>query len=166
MTRILFVDAGNYCRSPAAEVVARRLAARDAPGLEVAFGSAGLKDKHAGDTADPRSIDACRERGYDLTAHRCREIEPRDFEECELILAMDRDNLAELERRRPPGSRARIELFLGTEDVPDPYYGAADGFALMMDQIERGAATLIASLRAQRPAPPAAAPRNGRDNRR
>ena len=143
---ILIVDAGNYCRSPAAECVLRQIHRASAAGQALNFGSAGLKDKHAGDGADPRSIAACAARGYDLTAHRCREITAQDFRDCALILAMDRDNLAQLQQRRPAGSAARLELFLGDAEVPDPYYGGDDGFALMMDQIEAGARTLLASL--------------------
>ena len=135
--KVLFVDAGNYCRSPAAETVARSVAAR--AGLQGwSFSSAGLKDKHVGDTADPRSIEACSARGYDLGAFRCREIGAADFAGSDLILAMDRDNLAQLLARRPTGNGTRIELFLGDADVPDPYYGEADGFGAMMDQIETG----------------------------
>lgn len=141
--RILFVDAGNYCRSPAAEVVARSLAARDAPGAALEFASAGLKDKHAGDTADPRTIEACAARGYDLADFRCREITAADFAQSDLILAMDRDNLQQLEARRPAGNSTPIRLFLGDLEVPDPYYGGADGFDSMMDQIELGAGGLV-----------------------
>lgn len=149
--KILFVDAGNYCRSPAAEAVCRRLA-RDAT-LEgrVSFASAGLKDKHVGDTADPRTIAACAARGYDLGAFRCREIGPEDFAATDLILAMDRDNVRDLEARRPEGNSARIELFLGDREVPDPYFGEADGFAVMMDQIEAGARRLLTTLGSEEP---------------
>jgi len=144
--KILFVDAGNYCRSPAAEAVCRALAAQSGSGARVSFSSAGLKDKHVGDTADPRTIEACAARGYDLGAFRCREISPADFAASDLILAMDRDNLRQLEERRPDGKRVRIEVFLGDREVPDPYYGEADGFALMMDQIEAGARRLLTTL--------------------
>lgn len=140
--RVLFVDAGNYCRSPAAEVVARTLAERAGmSGWE--FSSAGLKDKHAGDQADPRSVEACSQRGYDLSAFRCREITADDFLRSDLILAMDRDNLAQLLQRRPAGATAPLRLFLGDAEVPDPYYGQSDGFTLMMEQIERGAQELL-----------------------
>ena len=144
--KILFVDAGNYCRSPAAEAVCRAKAARAGLGERVAFGSGGLKDKHVGDTADPRTIEACAARGYDLGDFRCREIGPQDFASSDLILAMDRDNLRQLEERRPAGNTVRIELFLGDREVPDPYYGESDGFGLMMDQIEAGARRLLATL--------------------
>ena len=59
---------------------------------------------------------------------------------------MDRDNVAQLEQRRPPGDTTRIELFLGDREVPDPYFGAADGFGVMMDQIEAGARRLLTTL--------------------
>ena len=144
--KILFVDAGNYCRSPAAEAVCRAMAVQSGMGARVGFSSAGLKDKHVGDTADPRTIEACAARGYDLGAFRCREISAADFASSDLILAMDRDNLRQLEERRPAGSMVRIELFLGDREVPDPYYGEADGFALMMDQIEAGARRLLTTL--------------------
>ena len=144
--KILIVDAGNYCRSPVAECVLRQMRRSSDAGQTLSFASAGLKDKHAGDSADPRSIAACATRGYDLTAHRCREITAQDFRECALILAMDRENLAQLQQRKPADSAARLELFLDDAEVPDPYYGGDDGFALMMEQIEAGARTLLTRL--------------------
>jgi protein-tyrosine phosphatase len=144
---ILFVDAGNYCRSPAAETVARTQATRAGLSDRVVFASAGLKDKHAGDTADPRSIEACRARGYSLDGFRCREITPLDFARSDLILAMDRENLRALEARRPPGNTTSIRLFLGESEVPDPYFGDVDGFDTMMDQLEAGTQTLLTALR-------------------
>ena len=143
--RVLFVDAGNYCRSPVAETVARALAAR-AGATAWSFSSAGLKDKHAGASADPRSIAACAARGYDLRAFRCREITPADFRVHDLILAMDRDNQAQLEARRPVGSAVPIRLFLGDREVPDPYYGGDDGFEAMMLQVEEGVRGVLAGV--------------------
>jgi protein-tyrosine phosphatase len=140
--KVLFVDAGNYCRSPVAEVVARQLARHAGGAWE--FSSAGLKDKHAGDGADPRSIELCRQRGYDLTSFRCREITAADFATSDLILAMDRDNQAQLEARRPAGNVTPIRLLLQDAEVPDPYFGAADGFDTMLDQVEQGVRALLA----------------------
>lgn len=142
--KILFVDAGNYCRSPAAEIVARILAERAAR-RDCVFASAGLKDTHVGDTADPRSISACAERGYDLSAFRCRQITDEDFRIHDVILAMDRDNVAKLEARRPTGATVPVRLFLGDREVPDPYYGETDGFVVMMSQIEEGVRALLAA---------------------
>ncbi len=144
--RILFVDAGNYCRSPAAEAVARTIASKSGDARRLVFSSAGLKDKHAGDTADPRTSDACGARGYDLGGFRCREITEQDYRESDLILAMDRDNLAQLEARRPPGNATQLRLLLGDADVPDPYYGGEDGFAAMMNQVEEGVTRLLEEL--------------------
>lgn len=144
--KVLFVDAGNYCRSPVAETVARSIA--KGSGLTAwQFGSAGLKDKHVGDTADPRSIDACASRGYDLKDFRCRQITERDFEIFDVVLAMDRDNQAQLEALRPVGVTTPIRLFLGDQEVPDPYYGGQDGFVVMMDLIESGVRTLLTSVK-------------------
>jgi protein-tyrosine phosphatase len=148
--RILLVDAGNYCRSPAAEAVVRSLLERTGERVRLQVGSAGLKDKHVGDSADPRTVAACVARGYDLERFRCRQITDADFTESDLILAMDRENLAQLLARRPATSAARIELFLGDAEVPDPYFGEADGFRAMMDLIETGAERLVARLAASR----------------
>ncbi len=143
---VLFVDAGNYCRSPVAETVAVELARRD--GVDGwSFASAGLKDKHAGGGADPRSIAICDARGYDLSRFRCREITPADFLSSDLILAMDRDNQAQLEERRPPDCNTPVRLFLGDREVPDPYYGGDDGFGDMLTLIEAGVRDLLASRR-------------------
>ncbi len=143
MIKVLFADAGNYCRSPAAETIGR---ARAAGLRNVEFDSAGLKDKHAGGPADPRTVQACAAAGYDLGNFRCREIAAADFVTQDLILAMDRENLAELLARQPKDSRARIELFLGDQDVPDPYFGSADGFNEMIRLIEEGIQRLLLRL--------------------
>jgi protein-tyrosine phosphatase len=144
--RILFVDAGNYCRSPAAETVARTLAQREGLAGRVEFGSAGLKDKHAGQPPDPRTVAACAARGYLLEGFLCREIQTAEFNTTDLILAMDRNNLAQLLDRKPAGAKAEIALFLGDREVPDPYYGAEDGFDSMMREIEAGIAMLMRKL--------------------
>jgi protein-tyrosine phosphatase len=109
------------------------------------FTSGGLKDKHVGDHADPRSIAICQQHGYDLAAFRCRQIAADDFTGNDVILAMDRDNVAQLEAQRPSGSTIPIRLFLGDAEVPDPYYGGDDGFVTMMRQIEAGAQRLLAT---------------------
>jgi protein-tyrosine phosphatase len=139
--RILFVDAGNYCRSPAAEIVASHRARQ--VGARFEFGSAGLKDKHVGQGADPRTVAACAARGYRLGEFRCRQIAADDWRTWDRILAMDRDNLAQLQRIRPSGATAQVALFLGDQEVPDPYFGDLGGFDLMMDQIEAGVTRLL-----------------------
>ena len=103
---ILFVCLGNICRSPTAEGVLRKLAGELAPHLDIEIDSAGTHDYHAGQPPDTRAQAAARARGIDLTPLRARQIEPRDFEEFDLILAMDQANLSALKRRAPPRSRA------------------------------------------------------------
>ena len=60
---------------------------------------------------------------------------------------MDRDNLAQLEARRPAGNAVPIRLFLGDREVPDPYYGGDDGFEAMMLLVEQGVGVLLRAVR-------------------
>lgn len=153
-TRILFVCLGNICRSPTAEAVLRLIAARELPGRELLIDSAGTAGYHVGEPPDRRTREAAARRGYDLSSLRARVVEPADFEQFDLILAMDRQNLSTLERRAPAHARERIRLFLeyapqaGESEVPDPYYGGANGFEHVLDLIEAAARGLCAALRA------------------
>jgi protein-tyrosine phosphatase len=146
--KILFVDAGNYSRSPAAEVIAKTQFAKNVSGPAVVVGSAGLKDKHVGGGANPRTIEECARRGYDLSSFRCRRIGAADFEGFDLILAMDRSNLEALEGMKPAGARAKLGLFIPNGEVPDPYFGGADGFVIAIDLIEKRIRELAAELSA------------------
>jgi protein-tyrosine phosphatase len=151
--RILFVCLGNICRSPTAEGVMRTLAARDAPELELEVDSAGTAGYHVGEPPDPRMRAAAARRGYDLNALRARIVEPGDFERFDLILAMDRENLAVLRRRAPQVAHERLRLFLEfaphdeREEVPDPYYGGPNGFEDVLDLVEDAARGLLRYLR-------------------
>jgi protein-tyrosine phosphatase len=154
--RILFVCMGNICRSPTAEGVFRDYLKRNAPDLDVEVDSAGTHDYHVGEPPDPRALRAAAGRGLDLSGLRARQVEPRDFERFDLILAMDGDNHAELVRRSPPGLRPRIRLLSefasspGRRDVPDPYYGGAHGFEEVLDLVEAAAAGLVEEVRRRR----------------
>ncbi|HTX04857.1 MAG TPA: low molecular weight protein-tyrosine-phosphatase [Steroidobacteraceae bacterium] len=151
--RILFVCLGNICRSPTAEVVFRAVAAREAPELMLEIDSAGTAAYHVGELPDRRTRQAAARRGYDLSELRARVVEPRDFEDFDLILAMDRENLRALERRAPAAVRERLRLFLefapevGISEVPDPYYGGPNGFEDVLDLIEAAARGLLEHLR-------------------
>ena len=144
--KMLFVDAGNYSRSPAAEVIAKTQFEKNLKGRAVVVSSAGLKDKHVGGGADPRTIEECARRGFDLSAFRCRQISAADFSDFDLILAMDRSNLEGLEAIKPAGARARLALFIPDGEVPDPYFGGADGFIVAIDLIEKRVGELAAEL--------------------
>ena len=151
--RILFVCLGNICRSPTAEAVVRALAAREAPELGLEVDSAGTAGYHVGEPPDPRMRAAAARRGYDLEALRARIVEPGDFERFDLILAMDRENLAVLHRRMPEQARERVRLFLEfspqrePEEVPDPYYGGPNGFEEVLDLVEATARELLGYVR-------------------
>lgn len=157
--RILFVCLGNICRSPTAEAVLRALAAREAPQLALSVDSAGTSNYHPGARADSRSQAAARERAYDLSALRARQVRDEDFMAFDLILAMDRHNLRDLKLRAPPGAQDKIQLFLDyapeqpVREVPDPYYGGSNGFADVLDLIEAAARGLLRHLQLQAPQP-------------
>ncbi len=151
---VLFVCLGNICRSPTAEGVLRWLHARDAPELGLIVDSAGTAGYHAGAAPDPRSQRAALRRGIDLSGLRARRVEPGDFDRFDLVLAMDRRNLRDLEARRPPDARARLRLFMEyaggarTLEVPDPYEGDAGDFETVLDLTTAAARGLLGHLRA------------------
>ena len=157
--RVLCVCLGNICRSPTAEGVLRELARRESPQLVTAVDSAGTAGYHVGDPPDPRAVAIARERGYDLSHLRARQVSRRDFMEFDLVLAMDRANLEALQRRSPSDARARLGLFLeftgatAIDEVPDPYYGDRSDFLRVLELVEEGARALLAHLREQRRQP-------------
>lgn len=150
---------GNICRSPTAEGVLRQRLA--SAGLEgwVEVDSAGTHAYHVGHPPDERSQAHAARRGYDLSALRARQVQERDFERFDLLLAMDWDNLALLEAECPDRPEWRRKLrrlteFLpqasphaGAQVVPDPYYGGADGFDLVLDLVEAACDGLVEDLR-------------------
>lgn len=139
--RVLFVCMGNICRSPTAEGVFRKIVQDHAPHLNVEIDSAGTHAYHVGEPPDHRAVSAAAGRGYDLAAIRARRVEDSDFENFDYILAMDEDNHALLIERCPEEFRARVRLFLEFHDdppctnVPDPYYGSANGFEQVLDLV-------------------------------
>ncbi|HDV6326232.1 TPA: low molecular weight phosphotyrosine protein phosphatase [Burkholderia cenocepacia] len=157
MTRvaICFVCLGNICRSPTAEGVMRHQVDAAALADRIAIDSAGTGDWHVGEPPDTRAQAAARSRGYDLSALRARQVSAADFEQFDLLLAMDEANLAELRRRCPPQYREKVRLLMefapgATEtEVADPYFGGAQGFEQVLDQVECACAGLLETLRAR-----------------
>ncbi|CAN5164271.1 low molecular weight protein-tyrosine-phosphatase [soil metagenome] len=150
---ILFVCMGNICRSPTAEGVFRQRA--EAAGLAEALfiDSAGTHAYHVGQPPDLRSQKFALQRGYDLSDQRARRVSATDFVRFDHVLAMDRQNLSLLHAACPPIHRHKLQLFMefashsGSDVVPDPYEGVAQGFNIVLDYIEDASDGLIEVLR-------------------
>ena len=149
--RVCLVCLGNICRSPMAETVLRaELAAAGLDGA-VVVDSAGTGDWHVGDAMDPGARAALARRGYDGSSHRARQFQASWLGRCDLILAMDARNLADLRRMARGRDDDRIRLFgevgglagTGGGDIPDPWGGDADEFGYVLDLL-RAAAPVIA----------------------
>lgn len=148
MTRkvsVLVVCTGNICRSPTGEGVLRHLAGRRGLADRVEVRSAGTHDYHVGECPDARTLKHASRRGYDLSAQRAMQVARDHFHRFDYILAMDRSHLRQLKALAPPGAKARLGMFLDAsarwkgEDVPDPYYGGAEGFEQVLDMVEEAA---------------------------
>ena len=149
--KVLFVCLGNICRSPTAEGVFRKYLAASPLADKVSVDSAGTADWHTGKAPDPRTCAAALKRGYDLSKLQARQATAEDFHEFDLILAMDKSNLANLEALRQDNSRAELDLLLQRYDlprseVPDPYYGGEQGFEDVLDLLENASQALLAEL--------------------
>lgn len=153
---VLFVCAGNICRSPTAEGVFRHQARRAGALDDLDVDSAGTTGYHTGEAPDRRSAAAALKRGYDLSALRARQVAGDDFARFDYVLAMDRSNLADLKLLRPRDFGGRLGLFLDFapslhgREVPDPYYGGVRGFEDVLDLVEAAAAGLLQDVLAAR----------------
>jgi protein-tyrosine phosphatase len=151
--KVLCVCLGNICRSPTAEVVLRQQC--DAHKLTVKVDSAGTSNYHPGKAPDVRSQEHALKRGYDLSNLRARQIQLQDFMQFDLILAMDQDNLNDIQHLAQHAKhqfgqiKAHIAIMsehdaqYAKQDLPDPYYGGAAGFERVLDQCESSAAGWI-----------------------
>ncbi|MEQ9208983.1 MAG: low molecular weight protein-tyrosine-phosphatase [Pseudomonadales bacterium] len=154
---VLFVCLGNICRSPTAHgIFEKRLRDRNLQD-QILVDSAGTGDWHLGKAPDPRAQSYAQNRGYDISHLRARQIEPSDFELFDYILAMDNQNLANIRSMQPADYRGHVSLFLDFLDeeegreVPDPYYGGAQGFELVVDMVERACDNLLENIRSRHP---------------
>ncbi|MGA2552828.1 MAG: low molecular weight protein-tyrosine-phosphatase [Burkholderiaceae bacterium] len=151
--KILFVCTGNICRSPTAEGVFLAKVRDAGLAQHVKVDSAGTHGFHAGEAPDTRTIRAAKKRGYDIAEQRARQITKDDFNNFDLILAMDWDNHAHLHQNSGRQYHHKIKLLMSfaTEHesavVPDPYYGGPDGFETVLDYVEDAATNLVDHVR-------------------
>ena len=150
--RVLMVCLGNICRSPTAEAMLRRKLHEAGLDDRVEVDSAGTADYHVDSPPDRRAVAHGERRGLRMQHLRGRQVERSDFDRFDHVLAMDEDNLADLQRLRPAGSRAKVALLMsfapgaGAREVPDPYYGGAAGFEHVLDLAAAAADGFIASV--------------------
>ena len=144
--RVLLLCLGNICRSPTAEGVLRARAQARGVSDRLVIDSAGTAGYHQGEPPDPRTVQAARSRGYDLSSLRSRQLTVSDFDQFDEILAMDARNLEDAKSLMTRASGAcQLTLFLdyapekGPSEVPDPYYGGAGGFETVLDLCEAAA---------------------------
>lgn len=142
---VLFVCTGNICRSPTAEAVLRDLAAK--AGVDLHIESAGIGDWHIGQPPDERAQHHARERGYDLSAQRARQVRKRDFEEFDVIVAMDRGHLEVLHEHCPRQHVDKLRMLVKGQDVPDPYHSGPEGFERVLDMVEAACGGLLHEMK-------------------
>lgn len=147
--RVLCVCLGNICRSPTAEVVLREHAAK--AGVLLHVDSAGTSNYHPNKAPDVRSQQCAKQRGYDLSALRARQVVLDDFAQFDLILAMDANNLRNLQQLKTQADMAGVascatlalmsehDVHYPRQAVPDPYYGESADFERVVTQCETAA---------------------------
>lgn len=141
--RVVFVCLGNICRSPAAEGVMRALAP------DWTIESAGTGGWHVGDPPYGPMQEAARARGIDLSGLRARQFSAADFDAFDVIVAMDRQNKADIEGLRPAGNTTPVRT-MAPDDVPDPYYTRDFEGALTMIEVAARRLQADISLRPDR----------------
>jgi protein-tyrosine phosphatase len=150
-TKVLMVCLGNICRSPLAEGILSNMVNP----AKVLVDSAGTGSYHLGNAPDPRSIAVAEKNGIDISQQRCRVLTQKDVEDFDHIYVMDKNNHANVLRLcQSPEQKAKVSLLLaaagmGNAEVPDPYYGGADGFAKVFALIQGACSSIAQNLNNQ-----------------
>lgn len=151
---VLFVCTGNICRSPTAEGIFAQLVQQAGLNPHFRIDSAGISSSHVGEAPDPRTQAAARQRGVDLSRQRARKVRTDDLQQFHYLIAMDQGHYEYLQRMQAEHDigQARLHCLLefapslSLQDVPDPYYGPANGFQRVFDIVEAGCQGLLAAL--------------------
>jgi len=149
MINILFVCMGNICRSPSAEGFFATALQNSNYKEQISIDSAGTHGYHVGHTPDARATATALNFGVDISHLRARKVSVSDFNDYDLMIAMDRNNFEDLQRIQPAGSKASLKMMMHyhpqaqPEEVPDPYYGEMDGFTYMCELLQSATLGLL-----------------------
>lgn len=142
---ILFVCLGNICRSTLAEGIAKKKS-KDL-GLDLKIDSAGTGAWHVGEPPCPDSIKVANLNGIDISGQRARQVTNNDFQDFDIVVAMDDKNLLDLQIRGLKGAKKIGEYGLNGENIPDPYFFEGfEGFPKVFTMIERAVDGLFKEL--------------------
>lgn len=150
---VLFVCLGNICRSPTAHGLFQNKVDQAGLSDHVSVDSAGTGGWHVGNAPDERAQSTARERGYDISHLKARQVVLSDFDKFDFILAMDKDNLNHLLTLKPKNYKGTVGLFLDVidanknQEVPDPYYGGQAQFDLAIQLIDDASEALLQKIR-------------------
>ena len=140
---------GNICRSPLAEGILKN----KTQNLDVFVDSAGTASYHVGNLPDSRSIEIANKNGIDLTDQRARQFSEKDFDDFDKIYAMDTNNYSNIiSLARDQSDRDKVDVILNElnpksyDSVPDPYYGAGDGFQIVYDMLDNACDAIVGKL--------------------
>ncbi|MBT5353804.1 MAG: low molecular weight phosphotyrosine protein phosphatase [Flavobacteriales bacterium] len=147
--KILMVCLGNICRSPLAEGILKN----KTQNLDVFVDSAGTSSYHVGNLPDSRSIEIANKNGIDLTYQRARQFSEKDFDDFDKIYAMDTNNYSNIiSLGRNQSDRDKVDVILNEltpksyDSVPDPYYGAGDGFQIVYNMLDNACDAIVGKL--------------------
>jgi len=147
---ILMVCLGNICRSPIAEGIMKAKA--EEFDLNISVDSAGTSGWHNGEKADSRSRKNAVDNGVNISDQRSRGVVLSDFEEFDIVYAMDESNYNNLINMSPEHHHHKIKMILNevypgeNMSVPDPYYGN-DGFQLVFDLLNDACTTIAKKIK-------------------
>lgn len=142
MQSILFVCLGNICRSPLAEAIARQKIA--SIGLDISVDSAGTVSWHIGEPPCQNSQKVAKLHGLDISDLRARQVSREDFEKFDLLVGLDANNVADLQKMGAPSVVKLGSFGYNNEDVPDPYFfNGFEGFEKVFEMIERCVENLL-----------------------